>query len=141
MIDRDKFDESLKVEIEDETGFSVGLSDVPDKTPEIPYYILSWSPAPKPSGSMADPEDMIYFDYSVKSIGRNHKETARAASKLRSAFVGRGDDSKYLRSLDTESVAVVIRETISLGMIVRSNAPELFEVNDIYRICVTERFA
>lgn len=130
MMDRDVLDEAIQAQLAADTELQVGLSDVPAEVPDIPYYILNHSPSPPPEGSMADKEDMPYYDYMLKSVGRDNKETARTSSRGR----------RSLRSHYPAVAGGVIIEirTISLGVISRAMGPSLFEVNDIYRICVSE---
>ncbi len=137
MPHRDTFDMVLQARLAEVLDIQVGLSDVPSETPEVPYLVLEWSPSPGPEGSYANPEDMPYWDYLIKSVGRNHRETARTASRSHFFMVGRGN-SGYAYEITVAGLIIVRRETISTGMIIKAPSPELFEVNDIYRICVNE---
>lgn len=114
----------------------VGLSDVPAKVPDVPYLILSQSPSPQGSGSMADPYDMRYFDYLIKSVGRDHQETTRVSGDVLNVMVRRDVGGTYLVPF-VSGFQVIYRMLLSEGIVVRAQGPTLFEKNDVYRICVT----
>lgn len=137
MIYRDLIDLEIKRVLHIATMYEVGLSDVPSERPTTPYLIINWSPSPRPEGSMGNPQDMPYYDYVIKSVGRDHRETARASAMTWEAMTAQYGSGAYLYEFLVEGVTFVSRSMLTQGVIVRSEGPDLFEVNDIYRICLT----
>lgn len=135
-MNRDVLDEAVKQLIQDVVQIQVGMTDVPDVKPTLPYAILMQSSSPIPEGSYADPEDMPYFDYVIKSVGRDHRETERTSSTVKGALVGRNGHG-FSHDLVAEGFNVADRKTVSDGSVIKATGPTLFEKNDIYRICVT----
>lgn len=138
MINRDVLDEALQGQLAADillvggVPIQVGLSDVPSPTPTVPYLIMNWSPSPPPEGSLKDNEDMPYFDYMIKSVGKDHKETARTSSRVKGSMKG------MRKTLSVSGAVIISTRLISLGIISPAMGPTLFEVNDIYRICLTD---
>lgn len=143
LIERDKLDEAVRDAIALYAELQVGLSDVPSSTPSIPYVILYQSPSPgtrEYDGSWEDPNDMPCYDYLAKCVGRDHRETSRTSSLVRAVFLTRGsvqNGYSYPFLVDGGVLNIVERASVSAGAIVPSDGPELFEVNDIYRLKVT----
>jgi hypothetical protein len=133
-VNRDVLDDAVRtalqtIQNEGPVAIEVGESDVPSTHPALPYLILFQSPSPRPEGSMADREDMPYYDYRIKSVGRNHKETERLASQAKEVM--------RFGSITATGFEIVSCHTISDGVVSRSMGPNLFEKDDVYRICVT----
>lgn len=141
-MNQDLLDVSIKdvltsnIRQDDGMEIEVGLSDVPALHPVVPYIILFQSPSPKPAGSFMDPEDMRCYDYLVKSVGRNHQETTRVSSQAREVMVGR-NEAGFVCTILISGYVILNRETVSAGQVIKSNGPNLFERNDIYRIHAT----
>ena len=143
MIKRDVLDLAVVSAISSHLSLQVGVSDVPSDTPNIPYVIVFQSPSPGYTtyeyGGWSDPEDMPCFDFLIKSVGRDHRETARTQSRVRDVMVARtpGGDG-YTYPIIASGLIIIERATISPGAIVAAAGPSLFEVGDIYRVKVQE---
>lgn len=133
MDRRDKMDIALR-ELLLSRPIQVGMSDTPAVSPTVPYLILYQSPSPHPEGDFMNPESLRTWDYLVKSVGKDHRETAATQSWVREAIVGRDADGNYKKPLVANGFNIIERCTVSEGAILKSAGPNLFEVNDIYRL-------
>ena len=133
-MNRDLLDDAVRNMLAAELDVEVGLSDTPSTGPTVPYIIVFQSPSPKPKGDYAHPESIKDMRYLIKSVGRNHKETARTSSRAALAMTGPGGDWESAPAIVAVGFSIIERCLVSSGAIVRAEGPSLFETNDIYKI-------
>jgi hypothetical protein len=132
-MDLPVFEKGLTQWLIDNTGRPIGLADLPELYPNIPYGVLTPINSPRGEGSWADPEEMQDYVFQVLSAGKTPEQTRWMASKVRTALVARALNG-YATPMVLAGAEVLWRMSDGLGGIVKTD--KLFQIVDTYRVKV-----
>lgn len=142
MMELARFDKWLQewlIEHSDDFGpaFEVGIGDVPDGTPHIPYVVFTPITTSAGQGSHADPEEMRDYVFQLLGVGRAPAQARYVSDRCQQLLLGRDANYNYLVSMTTPAeVPDVVRgsrRSDSFGAIVKTG-DRLFQVVDTYRL-------
>lgn len=132
MIRTEIMDEAWRSYLQEKTGKSFGLINVPDAADRtMPYGVIQPIVAGAGSGPWADPESEREFVYQVTLVGVDHRMTAWLRDRVSKWMVDRQPDGNYT-PIVISGIEVTYRAVDSLGMMVPTD--ELYQVPDTYRV-------
>lgn len=128
----------------------IGLGDLPEKQPHIPYAVITPLIMPRGYGTEADPECIRDYVFQVLSIGKTPRQARWMAEMVRRSLIGRDAAGArlfvepYLRDTSPTSTTVGEGATLlsgsiqsdSLGPLIRDPDGQLFQIPDTYRMKV-----
>lgn len=131
MTSRDEINVAVVDMLETATGKQIGLCEIPME-PSMPYAILYPMSTGPDEGSWGVPNEDRTFNFQVKCVGADARQTGWMSSKVCAVMTDRtGTD--YTEPLIITGAAVHWRATEALGAIVPSGE-NLYEANDLYQI-------
>lgn len=135
-IDIDVFEDSLVAWFKRVTGRPVGLADLPEETPNMPYIVLTPIILGRGEGTWADPECMRDYVFQILSVGKSPRQTRWMAERARQMWAGRRADGNHLTEMVGIEGATVLpgsRQSDSLGAVLKAPEGKLFQIIDTYR--------
>jgi hypothetical protein len=132
-MDLTVFEKNLTQWMASTTGRPIGLADIPELNPNIPYGILTPITSPRGDGSMANPQDMADYVFQVLCAGKTPEQTRWMSDKVRAAVTDPGAGG-YAVPMVGLGLDVLWRLVDGVGGIVKTD--KLFQIVDTYRVKV-----
>lgn len=132
-MDQQRLMEVMKTTIEGDSGteIQVGISDLPNESPTLPYCILDGLGVREFEGQYNTPEDTGTWTVQVRTLGETTEQVGRVQSAVRALMLGR-TGSGWANSLAVEGEEPQGRMADSLGAIVQADT-ELWQSTDRYQ--------
>lgn len=127
---RHLLDEAIRLLLSTVTGKEVGLSEMPQAVPTLPYAILYPLFSGPASGSFGDPQEMRDFRYQVTCVGKDPKQAGWMSSVVEEAMTAYGGTG-HLHPLVATGFYIMFRHSEGLGGIM-STGKDLYQSTDTY---------
>lgn len=137
-MDLHLFEEAFTSFLGTATERPLGLAEIPEKNPNLPYGILYPINSPRGYGDYINPESMREYVFQITCVGKTPKQARWYSDKMKNVIIGvnaNGDDVFPMPVMGGVTVCPGCRQSDALGAIVKTG-DALYQIADTYRIKV-----